>query len=1160
MGSAANVLLVGVGGTGTKIVRNMLESWDRDGGHPRHIAVAIIDAHDGPPEGGTRPDWVYSGSSRIDFQRVYADHASKPASGLKNWWPSRVQVNPVVGFHHGCGATRANGRFFAFHYAERIQRTITQAMNRLSSARHLRDAAPTEAVNWEAYICCSAGNGTGAGNLLPMAALVRHALLERGATGPRVHAVIVPASVTKGGQSGMLSAHVAAAGVASLLELQFEANRKSQSLARPDRPYIHRGNIGGNYEDFRPYRDCPDNSPAALAALPYDSVYILDQFNSAGVKHEYPEIITAGAEALRALLGGTDQDNRLMDLEVRAGTEGRNFGSMGVMAFSAPTDKLATWCTGKQVQAALGDARRTTFDLGRAADVDLLVERVGSDALDLGRVKKPDEAVAASVEFFVDHVIRAREAGANDLFDRFKESFDQLSATFKAKLAKARDTVDVKERVVAYGEVSGAFDATRQEVAKFEAMLVRDFESLPDPEVIRYAQGRDGAGAKWLIEARALSFLEQGKPGLGATWFRALLKCLDAQKASVEAGEFRSELGGRMDDDHTGAAQQLLEQLEREASSFFAFLKKGSLESTGAEFESKAQRAFKAIVWQAKVKAVFAHFDRLRAHASLMEKMLAGVADSLQNPDVRAPADRTVERAELALRKSGAGDKRKELGLKDEVRNRMLAGLNTTGAATSVDVIAAGVADAWFDLAAAVVNEAEYASVSLLARRRGGNWPGTGRDSWAIAVTEAILRGPDTSQRLEDLVRAAVRREGNVEELLLAEGRELLEGYYRLVVKDGGRRTPEAEEARRTFEMVVPMKLQGDIENELAMIEEGRSFEEALLRPDLHGDGKQGALVVYLKARLLGMMGAARPLWRPNASTDELKLVQRMSFFTFARSMRLVGQVANSLKEQEAVKVQDSDDYPTDRIECTSVELGGKVEWILSETDIEVYRKAMKNMPDAPPDESQYLMYQGFNPHSERQYEEMGKRWLELRDEKVAGSAGSGGAEVLVGLGSMNVPGAKLLGFIEQRGQNFYLARAIEQVWGSDGRPLLDAATTLPAGAHIGPAGIVDFVAWLEGKSRGRANGETGLLFAATFREILWRDLEAWLNGDAEQDRPPTSLDDVCKVISAEAGRLRAERGEDARSTRIRAIGEATSALADALRLHRGARPMALAK
>ena len=258
------------------------------------------------------------------------------------------------------------------------------------------------------------------------------------------------------------------------------------------------------------------------------------------------------------------------------------------------------------------------------------------------------------------------------------------------------------------------------------------------------------------------------------------------------------------------------------------------------------------------------------------------------------------------------------------------------------------------------------------------------------------------------------------------------------------------------------------------------------------------------------------------------------------------------------MKVQAVKDYPPDRVECVSVELGGKAEWMLTEGDIESYRQAVYGMPEDAPLEPRYTIYQGFNPHSERKYQEFGQRWLEKRDERQQGASGSGGGEVLLGLAKINVPGKVLLGFLEQRGPNFHLSRAIEQMYTATGDPVLDPATILPEGAHVGPAGIVDFVEWLEGKSRGRRDGEEGNAFANTFKEILWRDLKTWLQGDAEKDIAPVPLDEVCQWINAEAGRCRTVRGDDARSVRTRSVGEALSTLADALRKSRGARPTAL--
>ena len=1169
MGSASNVLLIGVGGTGTKIVRKMLEGWKSDGGLPQNIAVAIIDAHDGTPEGGRRPEWTFMRSSKINFQKEYGNHYDKSASGLAAWWPSRVQVNSVVGFHHGCGATRANGRFFAFHYAGHIRDTIVRALDTKASSRSLKDAAPTSAINWDAFICMSAGNGTGAGNMLPVAAIVRQVLLERGSMNPRVNAVVVPASVTQTGNNGSLRSHVAAAGVAALLELQYECNRKSDGL-RPERPYSHVGYVHGQYEVFRPWYGSAPTSAEALTALPYDNVFVLDRFNMSGVSHEYDEIVTAGAEGLRALMGGADQDNRVMDLEVRAGTDGRNFGSLGVMTFAAPTRELASWCAGRQGLAVLKDGARGTFDVAVRGDLDLLAERDDTAVLDLTKCKTGDDALAASVAFFVDHALEAREIGANDMFARFDSSYKELEARFNQLAGAASATTDAKDRQDKYASLLGVLDSARAEVAKYDSLLARDFDRQPaNPDAHRFADEHDGAGGRWLIEARALSFLEQGKSGLGAAWLRALRQNLDNQRADIHKVEVKKELGDRLDVPEDGtAARELLEKVQREAGSFFAFLKSNAIQAVGDEFQSEAKRAFKTIAWQGMVKAVEAHYARLIGHANVLEQAFDAAARTLETKAVRAGAEKLVADADAALGKVGSGAKLRYLGVRQDVRDRLLASLDGYGAVTSREVVADSVSAELFDLVAASLTEPDYAAVRLLdQRRKRAGWPGDGRlEELGGAVVRRMFSGTDDSVGLEDVIRAAVRREGSVEELLVNEGREQLTRYYQKVIAAGGRGLdPAGEAVQMGMRATLPAEFLQEIDEELRAVGTGTTLELALLRPD-EADPTQrvGALEVYVRARLFGMIGAARPLWRPVASRDELALVQRMAFFTFSQNLTFLRQVASRIEKEgttEArVKVQAVENYPTDRIECVAVELGGKVEWILTETDIESYRKAMYNMPEAPPStDSQYQIYVGFNPHSEKQYEEMGKRWLELRDERVAGNAGSAGAEVLVALGRVNVVGRSLLGLLEQRGNHFYLARDVKQIYGTDGRPMLDSRTTLPAGTNIGPAGVVDVTAWLEGKERKGRSGEEGKAFAHTLRALLWRDVDTWIRGDAEKDIPPVSLTDVCEALNLEAGKLRAERGDDARAAMIRSHGEALAALADSLRVQRGNRPQALA-
>ena len=1162
MASAANILIIGVGGTGTRIVRNMLQGWKENGGKPKHIAAVVIDAHDGPPEGGVRSDWFHGGSSRINYAKAHSDHLLQPRSKLGAWWPSRIHPISGVSFHNGCGAMRANGRFFSFHFADRIRDAVLRAMDSLSHARALGDRAPASPMNWEAYICMSLGNGTGAGNLLPVSAIVRHLLLERGATTPIVTGVVVPASVTKAGNSGMLSQHVAAAGVGSLIELQYECSRKSTSARhKPNTPYEHIGVVAGNYEAFRPWHGSPPNSPEALTAKPYDQILILDQFNTSGVRHDYEGILSAAAEALRALLGGSDPTCRIMDLGTR--TEGKPFGSIGVMAYAAPTRALAAWCAARQSLHTLAEARRTSFLLDRAGDLEVLDDRSGSRTLGRPALQKcgsSEEAVALSVDFFVDHVLDVREEGdSNDVFNRFTEAVTALEGTFEAAARSAAECKDMKERTGKLSGLLGSIKRAETECTKFERQLELEFAREPAGKPTRYGDDHEGAGTRWLVEARALLFIERGQFGLASTWLSALAASIDRQRQSVMDNEMQEHLQGvaNLHQKQDGAKlREGLDGLERETNAFFAFLRKDSIEALGEEFVSQARRAFRFMIWQAKSAAVDLNFQRIAAHVAVLEGACATATQALGSVSVQDSLDRSLKSAEQGIAASKEGDKLKFLGVDEGVRSSLVTSMAGDGGATSASTILAGLQGAGLDLLAACLSEGDYKAVKLLDTRRAGRgWTGTGqRDAMGQAVAARIF------EDLKDPVRTAVLAAGGVESLLLREGRNLLESYYKNVIQRGRRGLDRAaEDVQRTLQESMPGRIFAMIDAELEAPDTGRTLDQTLLRDAGDGSGrKEGVLMLYLQGRLEGLIGAARPLWRPQISDPNLIL--RISLFTFSADSALIYQAVQAIKAstEAAIHIQPVDDYPPDRLDCVSVELGGEADWLVADSDVETYRKAIAGLPDKAPDDGQYRAFETFNPHSELQYQEVGRRWLEERDSRSRGvSSTTGGAEVLLALARMNVPGRVLLGFVEQRAQNFYAARDFAQLY-VDRRPVLPASALCSAGTQLGPSGVVDFVDWLEGKERKGHDAQTGAELARALRELIWADLATWMAGDTDSNTAPVSLDAIAAALNAEAGKLNSKRGSDAATGAQRIMSASLVQLANDLQTSRGARPACL--
>src|SRR3954453_3251468 len=120
-------IIIGVGGTGTKIIREISDRWETTKNRPRGVALAVIDARDLPPENGEITNAIFLPNKPINFGDEYAAFRST----VEPWWPKSTAPVSWINFSDGCGAIRSYGRFFAFYYASKIRRTIEEATSSL---------------------------------------------------------------------------------------------------------------------------------------------------------------------------------------------------------------------------------------------------------------------------------------------------------------------------------------------------------------------------------------------------------------------------------------------------------------------------------------------------------------------------------------------------------------------------------------------------------------------------------------------------------------------------------------------------------------------------------------------------------------------------------------------------------------------------------------------------------------------------------------------------------------------------------------------------------------------------------------------------------------------------------------------------------------------
>ena len=88
-------IIIGLGGTGTKVVRKIRERWQREVGNvPSDVELAVIDARQHAPEGGFIEDVRFTPNPPIDFTASYNEFKEDVAS----WFPRNLVPSAEIDF------------------------------------------------------------------------------------------------------------------------------------------------------------------------------------------------------------------------------------------------------------------------------------------------------------------------------------------------------------------------------------------------------------------------------------------------------------------------------------------------------------------------------------------------------------------------------------------------------------------------------------------------------------------------------------------------------------------------------------------------------------------------------------------------------------------------------------------------------------------------------------------------------------------------------------------------------------------------------------------------------------------------------------------------------------------------------------------------------
>lgn len=941
-------IIIGVGGTGTKIIREISRRWDTTGRRPPGVALAVVDARDMAPENGEIPGAIFLPNKPINFGDEFA--AFKDV--VSEWWPKTVFPGPWINFSEGCGAMRPYGRFFAFYYSSKLRRTIEEATSSLvlrgpgNVGRH--------GLAFSIIVVGSLGNGTGGGTMLDVATLARHHIsyATRQIT---CLGIFIPSSVTRAGNVGVPAKRVGASGFASLLELQYEFNRADTSADfRPTTPYKFKGWSGVDYTEFHPGQDDE-------LSTPYDAVLLLDRRDRKGLTVDYPGLINIAAEGISMLAEGGDADSRLVDSFTMIATGGaKRFGSLGATRVTVPGTELLQYATGVHSLSMIDTAISSDEDAWR----HLLADETPGDARKR-ILKREDASIATSVDFFLEHILGIKETEAKTKARRqeadrtFNQLFDRFDADDKRTLKEFADiTADLshlKDADAIYNRAAQINQFIKERTAdlgikRSDALTDNLWKKEPNPNPEKPLD----AGVKWLINDRVMEFVNAGAFGLLAAWLHEFNEQIEINIQSVRDYEEKENVNKAHEKiDLTPD----LNKLRQMSQSFTAAFRRGALVEGVALVRQHAKNKLQHDLWKTKIEAVLAFYGQVQAHVSRIEQAAKLVCERLNDPKIKSRFEKLRDDSTAKLKPHAVIDPdrvavtgvkaERFIGGDDEMRQSLmdvLQSLDSTRETTLLEQLSAE-------------------NVKLFAARLGPDAPEIG-----MQELQRVLDGiPNDWNVLLNAYRVALDKtvttavepiiadRFSIDKVLEAEARALANRYRDARQERTARVTNKSFSAlRQELETYGGIRILQRLEN----LPWDEDEDEAIDR----------AIDLLVAGRIFILSQYATPQWQLADDAKKLRHITSHCFVTYPSSAHRVGAAiryatTSGLNEGIDLKAQADDYANPNRIDLVFVELGADLDALRTEQEKEDYRWAM-------------LEEKSFTPHITEQYRQMGLRYL----------------------------------------------------------------------------------------------------------------------------------------------------------------------------------------
>lgn len=1086
-------LVIANGGTGTRIASIAVDCIVNDLGQlPTNIGIAVIDARRRPEENvGTTNVDVVEMAQPLNYvathNRMMTDSTAFRPQQLRSWWPKHMHPSPKVTFIDGCGADRPTGRFFATQYDAEISRTIQTALNRLRSIGGAAGVEPLIHI----YICASLGNGTGGGSFMQVATIA-HDLASRSGLSPQILGIFVPSTATATAVAALedriLKPRIGANGVASLIELQYEFNRRRAPAAtkgawtrqprREDGPLEHHG-VHSTYS-------CAD-----VANSPFAAAMVVDIHNSTGHVRTYPQVVGVAGRALYAMLTGADADNRILDTMRNATGP---FGSVGFMRVRSPMVEARAYMTlkiRKRLAAALEQSSATEKST-REQEHDLL-------RLSIGNQRAENGTIDASVEFFVRTIAQIHEADHEDqLLDRLREvlpadpfasrntstpkvpsEMDEFRASIEAHLRNCQKRVDeMRDRVL---NGSGP------------AVSVADLAKL-NPEQ-RMAAER-AQGVRKLLALRVIDpLVAAGEFGLLIDWLEALKSAVSQCGSSVNQTELSRvrESGARPGSEVDEWITKAQEYHDHWLSMIFGS-KKGDLLEAASSRLTQYMRDGRELITAASAINLY---EALDADLDAAMVVLRNVRDTLAGELYNNTVARDLDNATGVLVSGSRVDPTLEL---------VLGGIDDVDLAVDEAMEAPSSASNGVRAAVRELAAHHHAIVAWMGTQLGlpgitAAPPSAPRieHGWAQAYVGRLTELVE--QKTNDLLVAHL----SLANLLEARCRRVVRDYvqYGLYAQQGGSIALDAvaQNAIKVFRDLLGEAYNHITQDMLKHYDrQNRTLPEHVF---------EDALAAAIQAKLLRLNGKAVVCWMRNRDAGEFTGRHSLLVLRSGNSAAVRKAIA-AVAETAGLHINDRTTNDPNRIDFVTLETGAYLE----ELTMSLIHPHKKHYQESLNPSSR--LGDNFSPHTSQQYIEVGRSFLAFLDGDKERSRNGAALLALALWQPEHLPGT--FGFItEASGGRFTV-----------GRPIKSGNTVVAAkGRALDGQGIAAAIAALnlEGYDASRDDQRRALESSQRLRDALsdelWDELRALLFGDGDRpDVKPIGVVMLCEHLTQYAAEL----------------------------------------